>query len=256
MPAPLCRKRLLTTAHPLGLLVRNLELRAPLSDADREALCGLHHTVRTLDASTYLVREGERPSRCAVLLSGFACRLKITGAGARQIMSVHMPGDALDLQNLFLDLSDHSVALLTRGEVALVPREAIRTLVNTNSNVAKAIFIKTLVEAAIVREWVVNVGRRNARERIAHLLCEFGFLLDALGLAEKYGYTLPMTQEQLADAVGLTPVHVNRTLKSLEAEGLISRKNRSINFPDWRAMRTAADFSARYLHMGRQAGAT
>jgi CRP-like cAMP-binding protein len=111
---------------------------------------------------------------------------------------------------------------------------------------------RNLVESSIFREWVLNVGRRNSRTRLAHVLCELGVRLEAEGLAEAYGYELPMTQEQLADALGLTPVHVNRTLKTLEAEGLIQRTKRNISFPDWNRLRAIGDFNQRYLHLEPQ----
>ena len=115
--------------------------------------------------------------------------------------------------------------------------------------IGTAIIQLTLVESSILREWVVNVGRRDARARIAHILCEFAVRLESRGLTTDHGFELPMTQEQLADATGLTSVHVNRVLKSLEAEGLISRKRRQIHFSDWRALQDAGDFSRRYLHI-------
>ena len=240
------------TTHPLDLLVRNLELRVPLSRASRDAVRSLSYSLRTLDPASYLVREGEAPSKCGVLVSGFAFRQKITHAGTRQIMAIHIPGEAVDFQNLHLDVADHNVQMLTRGEVAFVPREEFQDLARSRPDIGEAIFAKTLVEASIFREWVVNVGRRQAPERIAHVLCELGFRLEAMGLADKYGYELPMTQEELGDAVGLTPVHVNRTLKILAAEGLIEREKRSIRFPDWQKMRESADFNERYLHMRPQ----
>jgi CRP-like cAMP-binding protein len=135
------------------------------------------------------------------------------------LSAVHIPGDALDFQNLFLDVSDHSLQMLTRAEVAFVTIRDLQVLARERPAVGHAILVKILVEASIFREWVLNVGRRDATTRVAHLLCELGVRLDAEGLAEDYGYELPMTQEQLADAVGLTSVHVNRTLKALEAKG-------------------------------------
>jgi CRP-like cAMP-binding protein len=241
--------------HPLALLVRALALRSPLTEADRDAIRGLPHTVHTLDPASYIVREGEHPHKCGVLVSGFAFRQKVTGTGARQILSIHIPGDAVDFQNIFLDVSDHNVQLLTRSQVAFVPREALQTLVREYPRIGTAVFVKSLIEASIFREWVVNVGRRSARERIAHLLCELGSRLDAMGLTEEYGYELPMTQEELGDAVGLTPVHVSRTLKELAADGLITRSKRSIAFPNWRAIRDAGDFYERYLHLEQQTSA-
>ena len=238
--------------HPLELLVRNLELRSPLPPQDREAVLNLPHTVRTLEAATYTIREADPPEHCAILVSGFAYRQKLTGNGSRQIVAVHIPGDALDFQNLFLDVSDHSLQMLTRAEVAFVTMRDLQTLARERPAVGHAILVKILVEASIFREWVLNVGRRDSRTRIVHLLCELGVRLDVEGLAENYGYELPMTQEQLADAVGLTSVHVNRTLKALEGEGLIVRSKRSISFPDWKRLRLTGDFNQRYLHLEPQ----
>jgi CRP-like cAMP-binding protein len=238
--------------HPLELLVRNLELRSPLPPEDREAVLSLPYALRTLEAATYTVREADAPEHCAVLVSGFAYRQKLAGDGSRQIVALHIPGDALDFQNLFLDVSDHSLQMLTRAEVAFIPIRDLQVLARQRAAVGHAILVKILVEASIFREWVLNVGRRDSRTRLAHLLCELGIRLDAEGLAEDYGYELPMTQEQLADALGLTPVHVNRTLKALEAEGLIVRSKRSVSFPDWRRLRLVGDFNQRYLHLEPQ----
>jgi CRP-like cAMP-binding protein len=238
--------------HPLELLVRNLELRSPLPAEDREAVLNLPHTVRTLEAATYTVREADAPVHCAILISGFAYRQKLTGDGSRQIVALHIPGDALDFQNLFLDVSDHSLQMLTRSEVAFVAMRELQVLARERPAVGHAILVKILVEASVFREWVLNVGRRDSMTRVAHLLCELGVRLDAEGLAEDYGYELPMTQEQLADAVGLTPVHVNRTLKALETGGLIVRSKRSISFPDWKRLRAVGDFNQRYLHLEPQ----
>ncbi len=241
-----------TNRHPLELLVRNLELRAPLPEEDRNAVLALSYTLRTLEPSTYTIREADPPKLCAVLVSGFAYRQKLTGDGSRQIVALQIPGDALDLQHLFLNTADHNVQMLTRGEVAFVPREELQELARSRPAVGHAILVKISVEASIFREWLLNVGRRESRARLAHLLCELAIRLDAEGLAEDYGYELPMTQEQLADTLGLTPVHVNRTLKTLEAEGLIIRNKRNISFPDWERMRGVGDFNQRYLHLEPQ----
>jgi CRP-like cAMP-binding protein len=233
-------------------MLRNLELRSRLSGEDRQAVLALPYTLRTLEPSTYIIREADPPTSCGVLVSGFAYRQKLTGDGSRQIVALHIPGDAVDFQNLFLDVADHSVQMLTRGEVAYVSRGDVQDLARSRSTIGEAIFVKTLVEASIFREWVLNVGRREARIAMAHLLCEFAVRLEAEGLAGEYRYELPMTQEQLADALGLTPVHVNRTLKALEAEGLITRNKRMVSFPNWQKMREAGDFNQRYLHLEQQ----
>lgn len=237
---------------PLQMLLRRLELIVALPREDRQAILALPHRLRTVEASTYLTREGDLPTVCGVLGSGFAYRQKLTGDGIRQIVALHIPGDALDLQHLFLDIADHSVQMLTRGEVAFVPRKDLQDLVDERPAVRHAVMTAVLVEGSIFREWVLNVGRRDARTRLAHLLCEFAIRMEAQGLADGEGFELPITQEQLADAVGLTPVHVNRTLKSLEADGLITRNKRNIIFPSWQRMRDVGDFNPRYLHLERQ----
>lgn len=234
--------------HPLHLLIRKLESHYPLAPEDRSSILGLPYKPRKLEAQSYILREGDRPDRCAVLLSGYAFRHKLTGSGSRQILSIHIPGEALDFQNMFLDEADHNVQTLTRAEVAEVPRRALEELAQQQPNVAKAILITTLVEASVFREWVLNIGRRDSRTRIAHLLCEFAFRLGEQGLKPEGDIELPMTQEQLADATGLTAVHVNRVLKGLQADGLLQMERRSMRFPDWQRIRDVGDFNPRYLH--------
>ena len=235
-------------SNPLELLVRKLEAHTTLPPEDREAVLALPFKPRTLEAGSYTMREGDKPERCAVLISGYAFRHKVTGDGSRQIVSLHIPGEALDFQNLFMPESDHNVQMLSRGDVAEIPTHAIEELVLSRPKVGEAVMIHTLVEASIFREWTLNIGRRDARSRIAHLLGEFAFRLSALKLDNGTAYELPMTQEQLADATGLTPVHVNRVLKTLQAEGLISRDRRVIRFPDFARLRDVGDFNVRYLH--------
>jgi len=236
-------------SHPLELLCRKLATHHPLSRQDEAAVLALPYKLRTMEAQSYLVREGDRPEICAVLIAGYAFRHKLTGDGARQIVSLHIPGEALDFQNLFLAEADHNVQMLTRGQVAEVHMADMEKLALGPAGLGQAILIANLVEASIFREWTLNIGRRDSRSRIAHLLCEFAARLTAQELQEEAHFELPMTQEQLADATGLTPVHVNRVLKGLQAEGLIARNRRSISFPDWRRLREVADFNSRYLHL-------
>jgi CRP-like cAMP-binding protein len=232
----------------LQLLARKLNLHHRLSDVDRHAILGLPHKIRRLEAQSYIMREGDRPDRCAVLLQGYAFRHKVTGDGSRQILAINIPGEALDFQNLFLEEADHNVQMLSRGVVADVPREAIEALIAGHTEIGWAILIASLIEASIFREWVVNIGQRDARSRIAHLLCEFAYRLNAHDLKTEGVYELPITQEQLADATGLTPVHVNRVLQALQRDGLIERDRRMVRFPSWERMRDVADFNPRYLH--------
>lgn len=238
--------------HPLQNLIQQLELHSRLNADDRQAVFDLPHRLRHFDPGSYLIREGDQPQTACVLVTGYAVRQKVTGDGSRQILAVCIPGDAVDLQNMFLVVSDHAVQTLTQCKIADVPREALQHLVRRRPAIGTAILQLSLIEASILREWVVNVGRRDARQRIAHILCEFAVRLEARGLTTDHGFELPMTQEQLADATGLTSVHVNRVLKGLETDGLIARKRRHIHFDNWRVLQDAGDFSRRYLHISDQ----
>jgi CRP-like cAMP-binding protein len=238
-----------STEHPLAPLVRRLSQWESLETADREAILALPFAQRSLEAGQYLVWDGDRPQNTCVLISGFAYRHKHAGNGGRQIMSIHMKGDIVDLQNSLLGTADHNVQMLTAGEVILIPVEALRELAFRHPAAGMAMWYETLVEGSIFREWILNIGRRDARTRIAHLLCEFALRLEVAELGEQNIYELPITQEQLADAVALTSVHVNRTLMKLEQDGLITRTKRMISIIDWTQLVKVADFQPRYLHL-------
>ncbi|WP_174274074.1 Crp/Fnr family transcriptional regulator [Sphingomonas bacterium] len=238
---------LIKLAGKLGSLNR-------LDAEDRAAILALPHRMRTYDPAAYLVREGQPPGKhCSFIIAGFAFRQKQTAQGTRQIVSINMAGDLLDLQQLFLKISDHNIQALTRLETAELDRAALRALARERPAVGEAMWIDAMIEASIFREWALNVGRRDARARIAHLLCEFATRMKAAGIATDGRYELPMTQEQIGDATGLTGVHVNRTLRSLAADGLIHRDRRFLGFADWDRVRAAADFSALYLHLDQSA---
>ena len=240
--------------HPiLHRMVRKLAARVKLDEADYEALLSLPFKTKIFEPNSYLVREGTSPEESNLILDGFAYRQKITPVGSRQILSVHVPGDFVDLEGSLLNISDHNLQALTRCKVAAIPRTDMRSLIDTHARVAHALWIDTLIDGSIFREWILNVGRRDAKERIAHLLCEFAKRLELAGLGDQNGYALPMTQEQLADCTGLTSVHVNRTLRALDADGLIVRHGRSVSIPDWKRLRDAAGFSELYLHLDQAA---
>lgn len=237
-----------TDNSSLQPMVSKLELWTDLDDDDRAAVLALPHTVRKLESGHYVVWEGEKPQHSCVLLGGFAYRHKVVADGRRQILSLHMKGDLVDLQNSLLGLADHSVQMLTDGEIAMIPVEAIRQVAIKRPTVGLAMWHDTLVDGSIFREWIANVGQRDAKTRIAHLMCEFALRLKAAGLGERTRYELPMTQEQIADATGLTSVHVNRTLMSLGADGLITRSKRVVTIADWEKLARVGDFNSRYLH--------
>ena len=233
---------------PVDFLVAKLRRLADIDAADVAAIEALTLAIETVPRARYLVRDGETTSRCCLLLEGVACRHKTTREGARQIVSFHLPGDILDVQHLLLDRADHNVQAITAARVAWVDKKDLRRLGQERPRIGQALWRDTLIDASIFREWVLNVGRRDARTRIAHMLCEFVARAAAVGLGSPEGFELPMRQEDIADATGLTPVHVNRMLQALGAEGIISRKGRRIEIADWDRMRKVADFDAAYLH--------
>jgi len=236
------------TAQSLAPMLRKLEYWASLSEADREALLALPHTLKSVEPHYYLVRDMDPVTHTCLLRSGMAYRHKIVVDGARQIFSVHMVGDFVDLHNCITGEADHHVQALTPCNVAFIPREAITAIAFERPAVGLALWYDTLVDSAIFREWIANVGRRDAKTRLAHLLCEFALRLDAAGLGQQTNYQIPMTQDQLADCTGLTSVHVNRTLQVLGKEGLITRERRFIRITNWKKLAEAADFDSRYLH--------
>ena len=236
--------------HALTPLLQKLAYRADFDEAEKKAILALPFAIKRLERAQFLVREREIATHSCVMLSGYSIRSKLVGSGNRQIVSIHMKGEVVDLQNSLLQTADHSVQMLTEGRVAMIPRQAVIDLTLEYPRVGHAMWIDTLVDGSIFREWITNIGRRQARERMAHLLCEFSLRLRVAGLGADNEYELPMTQEQLADATGMTPVHVNRTIKTLEQEGLIERSNpRAIRIGDWRKLADAGDFDSSYLHL-------
>lgn len=225
-----------------------LERLAELTDDDRRLIASLPYALREVRSGQHLVREGRPVPDCCLLVTGFACRHKLSANGGRQIVSFHLAGDVLDLQHLLLEVADHNVQAITEATVAWIPKTEIMRILRASPRIADALWRDTLIDASIFREWVLNVGRRDARTRIAHLLCEFASRCETAGLGSAESFELPMSQEQIADSTGLTGVHVNRMLRALEEAGAIARDRRHIRIVDWELMRALADFDPAYLH--------
>ncbi len=175
--------------------------------------------VMDIRADQDIVREGDRTQRCCIILEGYAAWWNLTARGKRQILSFQMPGDFPDLHSLHLDVLDSTLGTLTDCKVVFVQHEVIREVCDENRRIAAFLWRCTLIDAAISRQWVTNLGGRNAYSRVAHLLCETVVRLQAVGLSDGITWSFPVTQVELGDATGLSVVHVNRTLKHLrEAE--------------------------------------
>jgi CRP-like cAMP-binding protein len=240
------------SSSPHERLIRKLESITRLGPEETNALRRLPLTTAKVEEDADVAREGDRPSQCCLLVDGFLFRYKMLPEGQRQIMSLHVPGDLPDLQSLYLKVMDHSVGALAPSTVAYIPHPAVLELVQRYPRITAAFWRDTLVDAAIFREWITNCGRRSAYQRAAHLMCEFFTKMKAVGLTRGDSCDFPITQAELADAMGLSPVHVNRTLQELRADGLVALSGRSLSIPDWEALKLAGQFDPTYLHLVRK----
>jgi len=234
---------------PLAGLIRKLTSLNALGDEEIAGIRSLPLRAQRFKAGATIVSNGQLISECCLLVEGYACRHKLASDGGRQIVSFHVAGDILDIQHLLFEKADHNVQVIADAQVLFFPMRDFRRLIQERPEIGKALWRDCLVDASIFREWVLNVGRRDAKMRIAHMLCEFAFRHEAAGLGSPDRFTLPMTQEDIGDATGLTSVHVNRMLRALTEEGVIARTGREIRIADWERMKQVADFEPDYLHL-------
>jgi CRP-like cAMP-binding protein len=231
------------------LLIRRLGNYARLTTDEEAAIRRmLTLPLRFAQARRDLIAEGARPRAVFLIVSGWACQFKTLEDGRRQIVGFMLPGDTCDLNNLVLARMDHSIGALTDVRYVEVPGESLQRIAVEHPRIGKALWWQMLVNLSVQREWTTNLGQRNALERLGSLLCELALRLRAVGLAHGENYDLPLTQADLADATGLTSVHVNRTLQQLRASGLISLSGRVLRIPDFAALQEASLFTAEYLH--------
>jgi CRP-like cAMP-binding protein len=229
-------------------LIRKLEQFAGLSDEDRRLVDDAARDVRRLEARQDIIREGERPDEVHLLLEGWAARYKVLPGGERAIMAYLIPGDLCDIHIALLDRMDHSIGTLSPAEVAYIPRERIEALMGRGDDLARALTWSMLVDEAILREWLVTLGHRPADKRVAHLICEMMLRSKAVGLTDDDSFDLPLTQEELADTMGITPVHMNRTLQALRRSDLITTRGKRVIVRDAGRLMAFADFNPNYLH--------
>ena len=198
-----------------------------------------------------ILKEGDHVPDCHVVLSGLASRYKLLPDGGRQIMAFLVPGDLCDAEIFILKEMDHSVVAMSPTTVALISGDQMRDLLSNKGNVAQALWWGTLTDLAVLREWVVNHGRRDAHEQIAHLLYEMLVRYRMVEKTTDETLEFPLTQADLADATGLTPMHVSRMLQKLREEKLITLKNKTLTILDPERLREIAGYNANYLHLDR-----
>lgn len=222
-------------------------------DADEEAVFrGALGDLREIPAGRTFVRAGENLTHSILLLDGIACRYKDLAGGERQIMELHVGGDFVDLHGFLLKRLDHNIGSMTPILIATVPHERLREITRSHPHLARLLWLSTLIDAAIHRERILSIGRRDAVGRIAHLFCEMAVRMEVIGLAEGGRYRLPITQGDIADTTGLTPVHVNRMLKKLRDEGLLTFRGGEVTVGDRERLAREAEFDPAYLNLERE----
>jgi CRP-like cAMP-binding protein len=234
--------------HPL---IRKLENFTQLTEREREALLDAIGPAQHFGPREDIVPEGGPADGVNLVLEGIACRYKLLPDGRRQILAYMIPGDTCDLCAFVLRRMDHGIASLSPVSLTVVPQERLAELGTAHPNIKRALWWAALVEEATTREWLVNVGQRTAYERLAHLLCEMFVRLRAVALAEGNRCELPLTQAELADTLGLSTVHVNRTLQDLRRAGFITLRGKNLVVHDFPALARAAMFNPSYLDLGR-----
>jgi len=239
----------MSDAEHLRALIRKMESISEISREERQLLLELPLTVKRFEAGTDIVSEGDKTKHCCLVLEGLVCRYKTVENGNRQILSLHIPGDIPDLHSLHIEQMDHSLGTLSDSRVGFIPHEAVLRLSRKSYRIAEAFWREALIDAAVFREWMVGIGRRSAQSRLAHFLCEFSTKMRAVGLSDGIRFELPMTQTEIGDALGLSTVHTNKTLKVLRDAGLIELRGRRLKLLDWDALCELGEFDDAYLHL-------
>jgi CRP-like cAMP-binding protein len=233
---------------PHTKLIARLQAVAGLSEQDQVKLARMPYKLKTLRNGEHVVRQGDRPTHSTVVMSGFLARQRVISE-RNQISSFYVAGDMPDLHTLHLPVMDHELCSVGNSIVASVPHAHLKQVMDDSPGITQAFWRETLIHAALYREWVENLGSRDAVGRVAHLLCEIAGRLELVGALENpSSFRLPLTQQNVADACGLSVVHVNRTLQELRRQGLIEWQNRMVQFLDRAALEDVAEFNRDYLH--------
>lgn len=236
------------SANLATALLTKLALSNHLDGADVQAIQRLPIRTREVKARHVIVADGDRSTECSLLAEGFAFRSKTTPDGERQTVSMHIPGEIPDLQSLHLNVMDHDLIALTPCVIGFISHGSLKALNIERPNIAAALWRETLIDAARLREWIVNVGRRSATARTAHLLLALHHRLRAIGMAQDGEFGLPVTQTDLADCLGLSAVHVNRVLQLLRAQGLLTVSRSEFHLLQQEKLEELAGFDPAYLH--------
>ncbi len=230
-------------------LIDKLNRVVPLNDEEREALRRLCLRTHQLHRGTDLIAEGDKPESVFLILEGWAFRYKHLADGSRQIMAYLIPGDLCDIRIFLFEEMDHSIGLLSDARVVKIPAADMLNLLDRYPRIERGLLWATLVDESTLREWLLNVGQRDALQRISHLFCELCVRLKVVKLVDgNETFVLPLTQAELADTTGMTTVHVNRSLQRLRNDGLIVAKDGKLTILDFERLAKIAGFTQTYLH--------
>lgn len=234
----------------LAALLRRLRTTSGVDEEDVQAIRSLPMVIKQYRPSQAIIRDGDRPTECCLLADGFCVRSKTTSDGGRQILSIHIPGEIPDLQSLHLHIMDHDLVTLTECTLGLISHMALRHLIRQRPNVAEIFWRDTLIDSSMFREWIVNVGQRAAANRLAHVIVELRERLKVIDRVQGATFEMPLTQEQIGEALGITPVHANRIIKQLREDDVLDFHRGRITVIDEAKLQELADFDSRYLHQG------
>ena len=233
----------------MSSLIRGLSTKIKLSDTDRQALETLPIDISDVKRGQDVVREGERSGRCLLVVSGMVCSHKLLANGRRQILALHIQGDLPNLQSLLVDVQDCSILTLSDCQLGFVQHHHIRDLCMKSPTVAMVLWRSSLLDASIFKEWTANVGQRQSTARMAHLFCETLTRLNAMGLAPDHSADFPLTQADLGDALGISTVHVNRTVMELRKTGSVSLERGRLSALNWPLLQRQGQFDPSYLNL-------
>lgn len=233
-------------------LVEKLSLRDALSPEEVVALETVLGPSRTIPAGTDIVREHSHPLQSTLLISGFSARYSTLKDGGRQITEINISGDFIDLHSLLMKQMDHGVLALTDCVIASAPHARLIELTERHPHLARLLWLDTIIDAAIHRQWLVAMGRRSGLSHLAHLVCELYLRLRAAGQAGDMTFDLPLTQTVLGDALGLSTVHVSRLITELRGEGVVNWSGRRVEILDWHRLAEIAEFDATYLRLSNE----
>jgi CRP-like cAMP-binding protein len=229
-------------------LIRKLDNFTHLSDEEKHAICVISSEQTRIGARQDIIREGEVLDKVHLVLDGFGCRYKLLPDGRRQIIAHFIPGDFCNLRAFILAEMDHHIGTLSAVTLATISRRKLIELTDDYPRITQGLWWSAMVDEAITREWIVNVGSRTAEERVAHLMCEHFLRMRAVGRAEGNSVEMPITQMELGDTLGLSTVHVNRTIQHLRAEGLIALREKTLTILDLPRLQAIGVFNPNYLH--------